>query len=542
MSQPSWYPVAGQIISDRYRLNEVIGRGGMGVVLSGQDLKLARDVAVKFLDPDHLENEQSLDRFQREAKAAGQIGHENICDVRDIGTTSEGAPYIVMELLEGESLARLMAREKQLSTRQAVDIIRQALAGLQAVHDLGLVHRDLKPENIFLCSGGGGQLRVKLLDFGISKHLHEMGDLRLTKTGTVMGSPYYMSPEQARGSEHIDSRSDLWSLGVILYEALCGQMPFQGPNYNQVMVKIITETPTQPRELRSDLCPALEKVLHQALTKERVRRFPSADAFADALASVVGSEPSEPLRVVVTPSPGFGLAAVTASPEQGLASTGSGQRSQELTVSLGGGRGRRRRFATLAALVLVAGVIAGLATSAFLVGQQREAVAESWSHHPSPGTAEENAISPEGELIPLSATLAADLQPEEEEEEQGGQGAQRERAARPEQVEVELRGVPAAAQVTFDGRAVEGDHIVGPLGHRGLLVVEVSGAEVYRGELVLAPQGIVDGSGWRVSRRRETRRRGRSQAGGSDKPEAPAGSGFIHGRGGSKVLLDYGDE
>ena len=285
MPNQDFTPTEGETIGDRYVVQQVIGRGGMGVVYAGFDNKLERSVAVKFLDQSLSGDREVSSRFQREALAAGRIGHENICDVRDLGNTEDGTPYIVMELLEGQPLSARLELVGRLPPREAVDIALQVLAALEAAHAAGIIHRDLKPENVFLAEHSSGLQRVKIVDFGISKVMNDSGDLRLTETGVVVGSPYYMSPEQARGRD-VDGRTDLWGVGVILYELLTGALPFNGENYNDVMIRIVTEQPAPPKELDPSLPRPLERVVLQALKKNRNERFGSAGEFIAALEEI----------------------------------------------------------------------------------------------------------------------------------------------------------------------------------------------------------------------------------------------------------------
>ncbi len=278
-----WSLPPGQIVAKRYRIVRELGRGGMGAVFEAFDINLERPVAIKFLDPDLTKKPDAIKRFQLEALAAGRIGHENICDVRDRGETVEGVPFIVMEMLDGEELKDLERRENQLAPDHAVEIVIQILDALEAAHDKGIVHRDLKPENIFLTKDSSGGLRVKILDFGVSRFTGETASIRLTRTGNVLGTPCYMSPEQAKGRTDVDQRSDIWAVGVILYEALTGRLPFSGENYNEVIANILIEEAMEPSMLVSPFSESLEAVIMGALEKELDDRYSSASEFAEDL-------------------------------------------------------------------------------------------------------------------------------------------------------------------------------------------------------------------------------------------------------------------
>jgi len=212
---------------------------------------------VKVLHATHATKKDSIRRFQQEARAAGAIGHPNICGVMDLGTLDDGSPYIVMERLQGETLAERVAAEAGLPFDDVIDILVQVLSGLVAAHEQQIVHRDIKPENIFLTRRVGCPPLVKVLDFGVSKMTGPLGasvrqeDLALTRTGMVMGTPYYMAPEQARGERDLDVRVDLYACGVILYEALTGRRPFVALNYNALLVQILTATPRAASEAAS---------------------------------------------------------------------------------------------------------------------------------------------------------------------------------------------------------------------------------------------------------------------------------------------------
>lgn len=280
------------MVLERYEVKREIGRGGMGAVFEAYDRTLERPVAVKFLNPERSTARKAIERFQLEAVATGRIGHENICDVRDRGVTEDGMPFIVMELLEGESLFQLLHRECRLDPAQAVDIILPVLDALQAAHDAGIVHRDLKPENIFLARGARGKLRVKMLDFGLSRFLDEQRKTRLTTIGKVVGSPSYMSPEQARGLEDVDHRTDVWAVGVILYQCLTGRRPFAGSNFNEILTAIVTEQPSRPSVVMPGLSDALDAVIMRSLAMDKEYRFASAVEFEDALREAVENRES----------------------------------------------------------------------------------------------------------------------------------------------------------------------------------------------------------------------------------------------------------
>ncbi len=287
-----WSLPAGALVAERYEVVREIGRGGMGAVYEALDRTVERPVAIKFLDPKLAKSPKAITRFQNEAVAAGRIGHDGICDVRDRGQTKDGVPYLVMELLEGESLFHLLRRQCRLTPQETLELLIPVLDALTAAHDKGIVHRDLKPENIFVTRDSLGQLKVKLLDFGLSRFIDATNKNRLTTMGKVLGSPSYMSPEQARGLADVDHRTDVWAMGVILYECLTGQRPFTGANYNEILISIVTNDPFAPSQVMPSISPELESVILTAIAKDREQRFGSAVELARALEGAVAASPT----------------------------------------------------------------------------------------------------------------------------------------------------------------------------------------------------------------------------------------------------------
>ena len=274
----------GKIIGDKYRITELIGEGGMGTVYGAEHLEIGRRVAIKVLNRAHLGRKEAVARFHQEARAAGTIGHPNICEIYDVGRLENGAPYLVMERLDGRTLADRIQIEGALSFTDVIGTLKQVLSALIAAHAKGIIHRDIKPENIFLAERVGCVPIAKILDFGISKSADE-SDLGLTRTGMVMGTPYYMAPEQARG-EHIDHRVDIYACGVMLYEILTGRRPFIAPSSNALVIQILSTTPRDPRELRPAIPDAFVSVVFKALAKHRAERYDDAKAFIAALDEV----------------------------------------------------------------------------------------------------------------------------------------------------------------------------------------------------------------------------------------------------------------
>ncbi|MBK6462490.1 MAG: serine/threonine protein kinase [Myxococcales bacterium] len=270
----------GQVLGNRYRVLSVLGAGGMGVVYEAEHLGLERHVAVKVLNPIQAKKKNTVKRFQQEARAAGGIGHPNICEVYDMGWLEDGCPYLVMERLHGQNLADRVKKAGGLPFMEVVEVLCQVLAGLMAAHEKGIMHRDIKPENIFLARRTNADPVAKILDFGVSKGMAGGPEepLDLTRTGMVMGTPYYMSPEQARGERSLDARVDVYACGVMLYECLTGRRPFLAPNYNALLLQILTESPRPARERRPDLPAAFEPILRRAMARARDERYPTAAA------------------------------------------------------------------------------------------------------------------------------------------------------------------------------------------------------------------------------------------------------------------------
>jgi Protein kinase domain len=272
----------GRVLNERYELGASLGRGGMASVYRGTDRVLGRTVAVKVLADRFAGDDKFVTRFRREAQAAAGLNHPNVVSVFDTGDDAE-AHYIVMEFVEGDTLADVLRREGKLAPGRAVAIADDAATALQAAHDSGLVHRDVKPGNIMI----DREARVKVMDFGIAR---AAADDTLTQTGMVLGTASYLSPEQAQGMP-VDARSDVYSLGCVLYEMLAGQPPFTGESPVAIAYKHVNEDPAPLSETEPKVSPQLEAVVMRALAKEPDRRFPTAQAFREALADAVSTEP-----------------------------------------------------------------------------------------------------------------------------------------------------------------------------------------------------------------------------------------------------------
>ena len=276
----------GDLLADKYRVEAVLGEGGMGVVVAAMHLALDERVAIKLMRPEALLREDGVARFLREARAVVKLKSEHVARVLDVGTLETGEPYIVMEYLEGQDLAHRLLGQGPVPVTEVVDIVLQACDAIAEAHGRGIVHRDLKPANLFLTTGRAGEPLVKVLDFGISK-VNSFGDKAesVTHSAVLLGSPVYMSPEQMRSSRDVDVTTDIWSLGVILYEAFGGRVPFDEQTIGALMARVLTEAPPSLALARPDLPLALVAVVSRCLEKDASKRYPSVAELAEALAA-----------------------------------------------------------------------------------------------------------------------------------------------------------------------------------------------------------------------------------------------------------------
>ena len=305
-------PVEGTVIAERFRLARPLGQGGMGAVWLAQHTSLDIPCAVKFLHPEAAASADLRARFEREAKAAAQLRSPNVVQILDHGVW-EGMPYIAMELLEGEDLDHRLRRARTLSPHETVTIIAQIARALTRAHAAGLVHRDLKPGNIFLVRDDDREI-AKVLDFGIAKRTQlDLGDAS-TKTGSLLGTPFFMSPEQARGTREVDHRTDLWALGVITFRCVVGWLPFRGAALGDVFMKIMAEPIPVPSQ-HAPVSPGFDAWWARAVERDPDRRFQSAKEMADALPMALGISTGPAAEA----SGSFGAVPRAALPSLGLA-------------------------------------------------------------------------------------------------------------------------------------------------------------------------------------------------------------------------------
>ena len=316
--------LVGQTIAGKYRVEKVLGKGGMGLVVGARHLGLDEPVAIKVLRPAMMEVAGMVARFLREARAASKIKSEHVVRVTDVDTRDDGVPYMVMEHLTGTDFAEIRKEKGQLGVAEAVGWVIEACDAIAEAHELGIVHRDLKPSNLFLHTLRDGRRVVKVLDFGISK-LETPGEMDTTKTGQMMGSPKYMSPEQMLSMRDVDARSDIWSMGAILYDLLCGRPPFVADSTPRICALVLNTDPALPSSLRPDLPRDLELIILRCLDKEADRRFADVRALMNALAPF--APPPEHVtsgtRSLVTPLPSSVILPAAREPAAMVASSPS---------------------------------------------------------------------------------------------------------------------------------------------------------------------------------------------------------------------------
>jgi serine/threonine-protein kinase len=305
----------GELLAGKYRLQARLGVGGMGEVYRARNEFVGRDVAIKVLRPELCKHTEVVQRFLREARAANTVRHENVVDVVDMGTDQHGVPFIVQELLVGQDLAHhLVDRGNRLPVDEILALMIPVVDAIATAHRHGVVHRDLKPENVFLTTGKAGFV-PKVLDFGISK-IVQPGEEKLTATGTAMGTPTYMSPEQVQGASDLDARADVWALGVMFYELACGLLPFGGPSAGAIFVNICTRDPAPMVQHVAGISPDYARIVERCMRRDLAARYPSAEVLLRDLRHLQLLEPIEPTGSVATTGPGLSASAADAEIER----------------------------------------------------------------------------------------------------------------------------------------------------------------------------------------------------------------------------------
>jgi serine/threonine protein kinase len=378
---------SGEVIAEKYRLEGEIGRGGIGVVFAAEHLTLRRRVALKFLRMEVASDPEVVERFLREARAAARLRSEHVARVMDAGAVESGAAYMVMELLEGRDFDAVLAEDGPLPIDAAVDYVMQACEAVAEAHALGIVHRDLKSANLFLTRGADGAPLVKVLDFGLSKVESSESHAKLTSRNHVFGSPHFMSPEQMRSSRDVDARSDIWSLGVVLYAFLAGRVPFEGVSLPEVCSAVLLGAAPRLSSVRPGVPAGLEAVVERCLRQDLADRFQSVSELAAALA---------PFNTMTGAARAATIDRLAPSPT--------------LSTTLRRRPGRTRRYAALAAL---AGLLTAAGAAALLHRPSSVAAASPAPAQPAtpaaivadtPAASVESSIDPPPPPAPPAAT------------------------------------------------------------------------------------------------------------------------------------------
>jgi serine/threonine protein kinase len=385
-------PVTG-LVAGKYQVMGLIGRGGMGSVWEGRHTSLGTRVAIKFIDLEYVESKEACARFVTEARAAATIQSKHAIQIFDHGVSDDGRPYMVMELLLGEPLDRRIERLGTIPLRETARIIGHVCRALQRAHDAGIIHRDLKPENIFLVRSPDDDDEIaKVLDFGIAKIKAPPGEEGLsssTKTGAVLGTPYYMSPEQARGLRNIDHRSDLWSLGIIAHKCVTGVLPFEGESVGDLLVKICTAPVPTPSVTVPGLPASFDAWFLKALEREPSARFSRASELAEALAFAAGLStrgPGSSQDASLTPATRAVLGAAPTHLSSGGIPAAAVTSAPITTASVSAAKPARGPLYAIAAVALVVGSI-GVATVVKLTGAPR-------AEMPAPAASAASALTP----------------------------------------------------------------------------------------------------------------------------------------------------
>jgi serine/threonine-protein kinase len=348
--------LVGEVVADRYLITQKLGEGGMGQVYLAEHVRMGRKSAVKVMNPSMVHDADAISRFNREASNASRISHPNVAAIYDFGETAEGLIYLAMEYVDGEPLTRLIARERALSPARAAEIVRQTGDALAVAHELGIVHRDLKPDNIMITRGRDGGDFVKVVDFGIAKAGGGDAQQKVTKTGLVVGTPEFMSPEQLAG-DPLDGRSDVYSLGLVAFNMMTGALPFPSETAQESMIMRLTDRPRTLAETRGDLAwPAeVQRVLDRALARDARERYQSAADFGRDIVRAAGS----PAGAASTAG-GTVVIGSASLPATRVAPVRGSTTANKPTVAV---RPARRRAPLVAAAVAIS--VLGLAAAAF---------------------------------------------------------------------------------------------------------------------------------------------------------------------------------
>ncbi len=412
----------GELVAGKYRVEGVIGVGGMGVVVSALHEQLDQRVAIKFVRTLEGSNAEAVHRFLREARAAVKLRSEHAARVLDVGTLDSGVPYMVMELLEGNDLAQVLAARGPLPFELTAEWMAQICEALAEAHAAGIVHRDLKPQNLFLARTVGGAEHVKVLDFGVSKSAPGLGSL--TNTSAMLGSPLYMAPEQMRSSRDVDARADVWALGVVLFELLTQRFPFEAETLPDLCLKVVSDAPRLLSDFRPDVPETMVQVVARCLEKNRADRFANAAELVSALEPIVPAYSRklvERAQLAMSGAPAITTSTLqsgekTATPAAGQkVPTPAGNRQQGIRptpASWDSARGvvaSERRGARTTTWWVGAGGLATVAIGAFLLFLSRRPEKEQAHGAVSPGMASLSAASPA--TAPASKAAVAPVLP-----------------------------------------------------------------------------------------------------------------------------------
>ncbi|MFO8071494.1 MAG: serine/threonine-protein kinase [Polyangia bacterium] len=498
-------PMIGKVIDTKYRLVRLVGRGGMGAVYEAVHVRLGRSFAIKVMHPEEESPHGSVERLYREAMAASSIGHPNIVEIFDVNEEEDGTAFIAMELLKGTSLSDVIRAEGVVTPQRAIAFSLQILSALSAAHAKGIVHRDLKPDNVFVAVDKGMREVVKILDFGVAKvEDPREGEMELTKSGVVFGSPYYLAPEQARGRRDIDARADLWAAGVLLYYMLTGKRPFEGENYNEILGCILMEDPEPLSSEVPELPEALVEVVDRALEKDREERWSSADEMIDAILDFHDTSRDEMSTSVIRTLRGSDAPPAPVDPRfrveipAGISTSARRVDPASVTQASAAFSDRKRRLGRFGRIGIAAAGIGGVAI-AFAVGALIFWGADSGSAREDDSAAAASADSGGAgdgtRLGEASGAIPADSEGGDAAADDSGEG----------EATIALEGLPDGARVTVDGREVEAPIVLPASGDEVLLSVTAGGFEPFSRKLVADRDRSVEVEMEPIEKRRKKR-------------------------------------
>jgi serine/threonine protein kinase len=424
-------PSVGAEIAGKYRIESVLGQGGMGAVFAARNKLTGKRVAIKWLLPEHA-GSTTRDRLLREAQIAASIEHPNVVDIYDVGE-HEGGLFLVMEYLRGKPLSDVLAEVGRMDPEQLIALLVPAMRGVHAAHQAGVIHRDLKPDNIIL-SEQDGKVVPKVVDFGVSKTVgaSAMPASSLTRTGALVGTPHYMALEQVDGTNDIDSRTDVYAFGVLLYRALTGHYPHDGSTLGEVILKIGTRDALSMRTLRPDLPAALDQVILRALSRDRGKRFRDLEELARAVGPFTHVRPGEAIDISMLP----GAVRSSTAPSQHSEAGAMIARPTPMIVSR-----RRRKRAMMTAAALALGLL-GVGTWMIRRAPEAAPLVPKTLEAPKVAAAAPVVVEPPPELAPVTAPVAPPIE----------EPVVEEPSAVVEHVNVALAGKPAASSARLDKR------------------------------------------------------------------------------------------